>query len=73
MNSGRTQIPARLIALDVIGTAFLVLGIAEHFADMALIPESIWKDYGIPFMVAGVALQVPLILFLVAKARGHSQ
>lgn len=68
--------PLKLVLLDVVGTAMVGLGVAKHFANVDLIPAALrFENYGITFVVAGVALMAPLILHLIGAARqkGHAR
>ena len=67
-------IPIRLIVLDAIGTLLFGLGAAQYFAGFDLISgQAVWEDYGIAFMLIGALLFLPMLLYIVRRAKEASR
>jgi hypothetical protein len=68
MDTGKSSsIPARLIFLDVIGTALLTIGLIEGIAEIDVLPDDMrFQGYETAFIVAGCVLMAPLLVHVVA-------
>jgi hypothetical protein len=69
------QVPRRLIVLEVIGTALIIIGILESLGPQLLVPDPLrFTGYGLVLIATGVALVTPLIgHLLLAPADAPSQ
>ncbi|MBU2885476.1 DUF1418 family protein [Gilvimarinus agarilyticus] len=64
------KLPIHLLVLDFIGCILIGLGMAMHFANIDLLPESLrFEKDGLVFIVVGVALMLPAILHLLQGLR----
>jgi len=68
------NIPLSLIILDFIGTALLLLGLADWLADAGLVPESLrFANYPIALVIIGGLLILPLLLHIIKFAAANKQ
>lgn len=64
------KLPINLILIDGVGTALLVLGLAEHFAGIDVLPTALNFEYrAYVLMAVGVILMMPLVLYFLNLAR----
>ncbi len=61
--------PAWVLALDIVGTLFLVAGLLGLFFEGDPGQESALAMMAIPLIVLGVLLMIPLIVFTVLHVR----
>jgi len=58
--------PLLVLICDMIGSIFLGIGLAAHFADAHFIPEKLQVDnYGLKMIAIGIFLFVPLVIYLI--------
>ena len=68
------NIPVSLIILDFLGTALLVLGLADWLADTGFVPESLrFENYPIALVIIGGLLILPLLLHIIKFAASQKQ
>ncbi|MBT8448029.1 MAG: hypothetical protein HKO62_14220 [Gammaproteobacteria bacterium] len=70
----RLTLPLGLLFYDAVGTVLFALGAARHFAGLDVIPEQyLWPGYAVPFMVAGLAMMVPLVMHIVRHGKAMAR
>ena len=68
------KLPLSVIALDVIGTMLVGLGMAKMFAGLDLLPAAFQlAEKGWTFIIIGALLMLPLMLHLFVKAREQAE
>jgi hypothetical protein len=68
-NHPTTQVPRRLIVLEVIGTALILVGILESLGPQLLMPVPLrFNGYGLVLIVMGIWLITPLVGHLLQPA-----
>jgi hypothetical protein len=56
------QVPRRLIVLEVIGTALIIIGVLESLGPQLLVPDFLrFAGYGFVLIATGIALITPLV------------
>jgi len=70
MDTGKPfSIPVRLIVLDATGVVLLGVGLLKVIANIELLPQGLlFEGYGIAFIVVGVLLMIPLVVYVVVFA-----
>ena len=69
-NEQKPSIPSNLLVLDILGVILLGVGIAKVFAGIDINPVSFrFDDYGLAFIVAGVALMLRYAVHVIRKSR----
>lgn len=67
-------IPPGLLALDLLGTVLLGLGIVKYIKGIDVIPMELrFEDYGLTLIWVGIALMIPATIHIVRKVRGVTQ
>ena len=68
------KIPVHLPALDFIGAVLVGIGLAEWFAGVGLVPESLqFENYPVTLVICGVILMLPAIVHVIQFATGRKQ
>jgi hypothetical protein len=66
--NGKFKLPVWIIILDSIGSVFLGLGVAAHFADVNIIPAALQTEgYGVKMMILGGILYMPALAIILNK------
>lgn len=70
MQTQSTPIPLKLIILDAIGTVLAGLGLAKYFGGIDVLPASLLLDKsGLMLIVIGAALMLPMMMWIVKRAK----
>ena len=74
VSRSKLSIPPKLMLIDVIGTILFGLGIAKQVAGIDYLPDHLrFAGSGIVFIVAGCALMMPAIFFIIGAARTRKE
>ena len=70
----KLSFPLNLLLMDMAGAVLLGLGLAHHFAGLDFLPDFLkFENAGLVMAAAGIALMLPMLLFVIEKARSQRE
>lgn len=70
LQGSKVNVPVQYLVLDGAGAILLGLGLAKILAGVDVLPPAMrFEDYGMTFVAGGILLMLPMVFYMIGKAR----